>query len=115
MVCWVQGHCCFVDIAGLRIMTTEGLSAVLANTTHGGAASPQLHASDHILVPAAADVDAMNAKSRDGSVTVAVLYGALGTQCFQQFHQHLLAAAERGGWSTFMLPFSSCATTLLTF
>ncbi|XP_057977897.1 UDP-glucose:glycoprotein glucosyltransferase [Malania oleifera] len=81
------GKCCWVDTGGaLFFSATEFLLWL-----H----SPMESASDSFQQPELFDFDHVHYDSSIGS-PVAILYGALGTDCFKEFHVILVEAAKKG-------------------
>ena len=78
--------------------TTQQLADLLAaaSTSRQQRSTLQLQPFDHILAPAGATAQAMQAQLEEGTARLAVLYGAIGTACFEQLHAHLLAVAAEG-------------------
>ncbi|KAJ8755614.1 hypothetical protein K2173_022209 [Erythroxylum novogranatense] len=81
------GKCCWVDVGETLLFD----SADLLTWLHG----PAGLAGDSIQQPELFDFDHVHFNSRAGS-PVAILYGALGTDCFRQFHVILVEAAKEG-------------------
>ncbi|KAJ4874821.1 UDP-glucose:glycoprotein glucosyltransferase [Raphanus sativus] len=78
-------HCCWVDTGSSLFYDVTDLLAWLASPTAGGAAQgPELFDFDHV-----------HFDSKAGT-PVAVLYGAVGTGCFREFHLSLAQAAKEG-------------------
>lgn len=92
-----QGTCCFVHTAGEVANTTEGVAALLRRAAGSKLRSGvHLQPFDHVLAPQDASVQKVAAQLEEGTARVAVLYGALGTPCFEALHAQLLAAATEG-------------------
>lgn len=81
------GNCCWVD-------TGEHLFFHVSELLEWLQSSPQL-VSDSIQSPEVFDFDHVHFDSSTGS-PVAILYGALGTECFKEFHIALVGAAKQG-------------------
>ncbi|KAJ4832577.1 hypothetical protein Tsubulata_030778 [Turnera subulata] len=80
-----SGKCCWVDTGGAVFFDVAELLLWL-----GGSSGV---AGDSFQQPELFDFDHIHYDSRTGS-PVAVLYGALGTDCFREFHATLAAAAK---------------------
>ncbi|XP_044490237.1 UDP-glucose:glycoprotein glucosyltransferase isoform X2 [Mangifera indica] len=81
------GKCCWVDTGGALFFDIKELLLWLWNPSEGAGDSfqpPELFDFDHIHF--------------DSSATspIAILYGALGTDCFKEFHIALVQAAKEG-------------------
>ncbi|CAN7053976.1 unnamed protein product [Brassica rapa subsp. trilocularis] len=79
-------HCCWVDTGSSLFYDVADLLPWLASTATAGDAAqgPELFDFDHV-----------HFDSKAGS-PVAVLYGAVGTGCFREFHLSLAQAAKEG-------------------
>ena len=87
-----------MHIAGEVVNTTEGLAALLG-PSGGSKQRSRVHLQpfDHVLAPTDASVQKVEAQLEEGTAQLAVLYGAIGTACFEALHAQLLAAAAQGG------------------
>ncbi|CAN0880692.1 UDP-glucose:glycoprotein glucosyltransferase [Linum grandiflorum] len=81
------GKCCWVDTGGRLFFDVSELQLWLRST-----AAP---AGDSFQQPELFDFDHIHFDSHAGS-PVAVLYGAIGTDCFAELHATLVAAAKEG-------------------
>ncbi|KAG6600362.1 UDP-glucose:glycoprotein glucosyltransferase, partial [Cucurbita argyrosperma subsp. sororia] len=81
------GKCCWVDTGGSLIFDVPELLTWLQN--------PADCVGDCLQPPDLYDFDHVHFGSSSGS-RVAILYGALGTDCFKQFHVTLVKAAKEG-------------------
>ncbi|XP_078173674.1 EMS-MUTAGENIZED BRI1 SUPPRESSOR 1 [Carex rostrata] len=82
-----RGTCCWVDTGSELLFNTPDFVLWLEKKSSGGENSldqPELFDFDHIYP-----------HSRAGS-PVAVLYGAVGTECFKEFHTILADASDKG-------------------
>lgn len=82
-----QGKCCWVDAgASLFFDVAEILEWLQIQSDIGGESSqqPELFEFDHVYAVS------------NSSSPVAILYGALGTECFREFHGVLVNAAKKG-------------------
>nr|XP_043627577.1 UDP-glucose:glycoprotein glucosyltransferase [Erigeron canadensis] len=80
------GKCCWVDTGGALFFYVPELSSWLHNPHKDG---------DIFQQPELFDFDHLYFDSSIGS-PVAILYGALGTDCFREFHRSLVKAAKEG-------------------
>lgn len=55
----------------------------------------QLQPFDHILAPAGATVETVNADLRQHRAAVMIVYGAIGTECFQRTHANALSQSRK--------------------
>ncbi|XP_022763284.1 UDP-glucose:glycoprotein glucosyltransferase-like isoform X2 [Durio zibethinus] len=80
------GKCCWVDTGGALFFDVTELQSWLQRPNDLGDSfqQPELYDFDHIHF----DSNIMN--------PIAILYGALGTDCFRQFHVTLVQAAKEG-------------------
>ncbi|KAL3638178.1 hypothetical protein CASFOL_018048 [Castilleja foliolosa] len=79
--------CCWVDTGGSLFFEVSELQSWLQtrkDTTDGAFQQPEIFEFDHV-----------HPDSTAGSPT-AILYGALGTECFKEFHTALSEAAKKG-------------------
>ncbi|XP_058771792.1 UDP-glucose:glycoprotein glucosyltransferase-like [Vicia villosa] len=83
------GKCCWIDTGEHLFFDVEELQAWLRNPHD----SQQV--GDSFQSPTVFDFDHVHFDSTSGS-PVAILYGALGTHCFKEFHVALLEAAKQG-------------------
>ncbi|XP_065869567.1 UDP-glucose:glycoprotein glucosyltransferase isoform X2 [Euphorbia lathyris] len=81
------GKCCWVDTGGALFFDVLELQSWLD--------SPAKLAEDSFQQPELFDFDHVHFDSHTKS-TVAILYGALGTDCFKKFHVTLVEAAKEG-------------------
>ncbi|KAI4296235.1 hypothetical protein L6164_036209 [Bauhinia variegata] len=81
------GKCCWVDTGGQLFSEVSGLLSWLQ--------SPAQLGGDSFQQPELFDFDHVHSDSSTGS-PVAILYGALGTNCFKDFHLALVEAAREG-------------------
>ncbi|KAK9110137.1 hypothetical protein Sjap_018197 [Stephania japonica] len=81
-----SGNCCWVDIGGSLLYDVPELQLWLSTSVRdrNGSELPELFDFDHV------HPDSLFISS------VAVLYGALGTDCFKKFHSVLLDASKNG-------------------
>ncbi|XP_059648174.1 UDP-glucose:glycoprotein glucosyltransferase isoform X1 [Cornus florida] len=82
-----RGKCCWVDTGGALFFDVTELVSWLS--------SPNELAGDSFQQPDLYEFDHMYFNSSIAS-PVAVLYGALGTECFREFHVTLVEAAKEG-------------------
>ncbi|KAF4392729.1 hypothetical protein F8388_010752 [Cannabis sativa] len=80
------GKCCWVDNGATLFFNVAELQLWLRSTTRTG---------DSFQQPELFDFDHIHFDSSIGS-PVAILYGALGTDCFREFHFTLVHAAKEG-------------------
>lgn len=81
------GKCCWVDTGGALFFDVSELQLWLN--------SPTKSAGDSFQQPELFDFDHIHFDSHTRS-PVAILYGALGTECFREFHVTLVKAAKEG-------------------
>ncbi|PHT63712.1 UDP-glucose:glycoprotein glucosyltransferase [Capsicum annuum] len=81
-----EGNCCWVDTGGRLFLNVAELLVWLQNPKE---------VSLDTLHPEIFEFDHVHPESNVGS-SVAILYGALGTDCFEQFHRTLTSAAREG-------------------
>ncbi|THG16451.1 hypothetical protein TEA_010218 [Camellia sinensis var. sinensis] len=81
------GECCWVDTGGAFFFDVSEFQTWLH--------SPKESARDSFQQPELYEFDHIHFDSSIGS-PVAILYGALGTDCFREFHVALVAAAKEG-------------------
>eukprot|EP00257_Ricinus_communis_P021573 XP_015581097.1 UDP-glucose:glycoprotein glucosyltransferase isoform X1 [Ricinus communis] len=81
------GKCCWVDTGGALFFDVAEVLLWLKN--------PAKLAGDPFQQPELFDFDHVHFDSQTGS-PVAILYGALGTDCFREFHTTLAQAAKEG-------------------
>lgn len=81
------GKCCWVDTGGSLFFDVSEMLLWLRNPTEP--------AGDSFQQPELFDFDHIHFGSSAGS-PVAILYGALGTDCFKKFHVKLVEAAKEG-------------------
>ncbi|KDP38843.1 hypothetical protein JCGZ_05000 [Jatropha curcas] len=81
------GKCCWVDTGGALFFDVAELRLWLN--------SPVNHAGDSFHQPELFDFDHVHFGSHTRS-PVAILYGALGTDCFKEFHVTLVESAKQG-------------------
>lgn len=81
------GKCCWVDNGSTLFFDVADLRLWLHNTNHP--------TEDSFQQPELFEFDHVHADSKAGS-PVAILYGALGTDCFREFHLALVEAAKEG-------------------
>ncbi|KAK1548954.1 hypothetical protein Q3G72_001893 [Acer saccharum] len=81
------GKCCWVDTGGALFFDVAELLLWLRGPTE--------RAEDSFLQPELFDFDHIHFDSNIAS-PVAILYGALGTDCFKEFHVNLVQAAKEG-------------------
>ncbi|CAH2066725.1 unnamed protein product [Thlaspi arvense] len=79
-------HCCWVDTGSSLFYDVADLLSWLASPPAAG---------DAVQGPELFDFDHVHFESKSGS-PVAVLYGAVGTDCFRKFHLSLAKAATEG-------------------
>ncbi|KAL3814493.1 hypothetical protein ACJIZ3_015761 [Penstemon smallii] len=80
-------RCCWVDTGGSLFSDVKELQLWLQtpnDVSEGAFQQPEIFEFDHV-----------HPHSTAGSAT-AILYGALGTECFKEFHQTLAEAAKKG-------------------
>ncbi|TQD80729.1 hypothetical protein C1H46_033699 [Malus baccata] len=82
-----NGKCCWVDTGGALLFDPADLKIWLQ--------SPRDSSGDSFQQPELFEFDHIHFDSSVGS-PVAVLYGALGTDCFREFHLTLVEAAKEG-------------------
>lgn len=82
-----NGKCCWVDTGGALFFDAADLKIWLH--------SPRESSGDSFQQPEIFEFDHIHFDSSVGS-PVAVLYGALGTDCFREFHLTLVEAAKEG-------------------
>ncbi|XP_068312697.1 UDP-glucose:glycoprotein glucosyltransferase-like [Pyrus communis] len=82
-----NGKCCWVDTGGALLLDPADLKIWLQ--------SPRDSSGDSFQQPELFEFDHIHFDSSVGS-PVAVLYGALGTDCFRAFHLTLVEAAKEG-------------------
>ncbi|PSS19044.1 UDP-glucose:glycoprotein like [Actinidia chinensis var. chinensis] len=83
----IEGKCCWVDTGGALFFDVAELLMWLDN--------PKEPSGDSFQQPELYEFDHVHFDSSIGS-PVAILYGALGTDCFREFHAKLVAAAKEG-------------------
>ncbi|KAJ8572608.1 hypothetical protein K7X08_009119 [Anisodus acutangulus] len=81
-----EGNCCWIDTGGRLFFDVAELLVWLQNPKE---------VSLDTLHPELFEFDHVHPDSNVGS-PVAILYGALGTNCFEQFHRTLASAAREG-------------------
>ncbi|CAI0375267.1 unnamed protein product, partial [Linum tenue] len=82
-----SGKCCWVDTGGRLFFDVSELQLwIRSNPASAG---------DSFQQPELFDFDHIHFNSRAGS-HVAILYGAIGTDCFKEFHTALVIAAKEG-------------------
>ncbi|CAL1385560.1 unnamed protein product [Linum trigynum] len=82
-----SGKCCWVDTGGRVFFDVSELQLwIRSNPAFAG---------DSFQQPELFDFDHIHFNSRAGS-PVAILYGAIGTDCFKEFHAVLVIAAKEG-------------------
>ncbi|XP_061337152.1 UDP-glucose:glycoprotein glucosyltransferase isoform X1 [Gastrolobium bilobum] len=82
-----DGKCCWVDTGEHLFFEVSELLLWLQN--------PAQPLGDSFQIPEVFDFDHVHFDSSSGS-PVAILYGALGTVCFKEFHTALVGAAKQG-------------------
>ncbi|CAL1352591.1 unnamed protein product [Linum trigynum] len=82
-----SGKCCWVDTGGRLFFDVSELQLWIR--------SIPASAGDSFQQPELFDFDHIHFNSRAGS-HVAILYGAIGTDCFKEFHTALVIAAKEG-------------------
>ncbi|PSS26754.1 UDP-glucose:glycoprotein like [Actinidia chinensis var. chinensis] len=83
----IEGKCCWVDTGGALFFDVAELLMWLDN--------PKEQSGDAFQQPELYEFDHVHVDSSIGS-PVSILYGALGTDCFREFHAKLVAAAKEG-------------------
>nr|XP_010920353.1 UDP-glucose:glycoprotein glucosyltransferase [Elaeis guineensis] len=81
------GSCCWVDTGSALLFNVTELLSWLETSTKldvGSAEKPELFDFDHIYFGSSI------------ATPVAILYGALGTECFKEFHVTLVEASKKG-------------------
>ncbi|KAJ4784375.1 UDP-glucose:glycoprotein glucosyltransferase 1 [Rhynchospora pubera] len=82
-----RGTCCWVDTGSELLFNTADVLLWLEKKSNGGENSVDL--------PELFDFDHIYPNSRTGA-PVSVLYGAVGTECFKEFHTILSEASDKG-------------------
>ncbi|KAJ8506506.1 hypothetical protein OPV22_007392 [Ensete ventricosum] len=80
-------HCCWVDIGSVLLFNTTELLAwieTLSNISLGYLEQPELFEFDHVYLASSI------------ISPVAILYGAIGTECFKDFHIIMAEASKQG-------------------
>ncbi|XP_045817511.1 UDP-glucose:glycoprotein glucosyltransferase-like isoform X2 [Trifolium pratense] len=83
------GKCCWIDTGEHLFFDVSELQSWLQNQNH------LQHVGDSFQSPPVFDFDHVHFDSATGG-PVAILYGALGTHCFKEFHVALIEAAKQG-------------------
>jgi Thioredoxin-like domain len=86
----LQPSCCRVDVGARSLVSLHDLDALLSDPAPSLGADLQLFAFDHVYAPSRPD-------PRSVAPVVMVLYGAIGTDCFQAVHERLVNASEGSG------------------